>query len=274
MSALNFNRFERIKEAHIRRHREMFRRSVLELETGDAHLESLPTDERLKRIADGGTDTKMAELYYAYGRYLLMSCSQPGGLPANLQGIWCEKLEPIWDSKYTININTQMNYWPAEICNLSECHLPLFDHLERMLENGKQTAREMYGCRGFVAHHNTDVWADTAPQDLAIPASYWGICGIHGPRGDGRRMARNPYLAALPIYPGSEISGKNVSDSLRMRPVFCRFSDRGQAGTGHLPVCLTGKHVYHGKRENREALHEFRYGYGDSQGYFDAVSGK
>lgn len=177
MSALNFNRFERIKEAHIRRHREMFRRSVLELETGDAHLESLPTDERLKRIADGGTDTKMAELYYAYGRYLLMSCSQPGGLPANLQGIWCEKLEPIWDSKYTININTQMNYWPAEICNLSECHLPLFDHLERMLENGKQTAREMYGCRGFVAHHNTDVWADTAPQDLAIPASYWVMGG-------------------------------------------------------------------------------------------------
>jgi len=211
LSGLTWEGFGEVREAHIRRHSEMFGRSVLVLgagaaetgdvpgpeeanpgrpaETGDAsgseevHLEpiaeldQLPTDERLRRIAEGGTDHGMAALYYAYGRYLLMSCSQPGGLPANLQGVWCEKLEPIWDSKYTININTQMNYWPAEICNLPECHQPLFEHLERMLENGKRTAREMYGCRGFVAHHNTDVWADTAPQDLAIPATYWVMGG-------------------------------------------------------------------------------------------------
>ncbi|MEY8491596.1 glycoside hydrolase family 95 protein [Lachnospiraceae bacterium 29-91] len=194
LSGLTWEGFGEVREAHIRRHSEMFGRSVLVLgagaaETGDvpgpeeAHLEAiaeldqLPTDERLRRIAEGGTDHGMAALYYAYGRYLLMSCSQPGGLPANLQGVWCEKLEPIWDSKYTININTQMNYWPAEICNLPECHQPLFEHLERMLENGKRTAREMYGCRGFVAHHNTDVWADTAPQDLAIPATYWVMGG-------------------------------------------------------------------------------------------------
>lgn len=187
MAGLTFEGFEEVREAHIRRHSKMFGRSVLVLGAGAAEnkahpqmtadLERLPTDERLRRIAEGGTDHGMAALYYAYGRYLLMSCSQPGGLPANLQGIWCEKLEPIWDSKYTININTQMNYWPAEICNLSECHMPLFEHLERMLENGKRTAREMYGCRGFVAHHNTDVWADTAPQDLAIPATYWVMGG-------------------------------------------------------------------------------------------------
>ncbi len=211
LSGLTWEGFGEVREAHIRRHSEMFGRSVLVLgagaaETGDvpgpeeAHLEAigepgrasgpeevhlepiaeldqLPTDERLRRIAEGGTDHGMAALYYAYGRYLLMSCSQPGGLPANLQGVWCEKLEPIWDSKYTININTQMNYWPAEICNLPECHQPLFEHLERMLENGKRTAREMYGCRGVVAHHNTDVWADTAPQDLAIPATYWVMGG-------------------------------------------------------------------------------------------------
>lgn len=228
MAGLTMEGFEEVREAHIRRHSEMFGRSVLVLGAGasengvhlrpaaepgcvsaenggrprmiadlgrasaenggrprpieepgcaSAELEQLPTDERLRRIAEGGTDHGMAALYYAYGRYLLMSCSQPGGLPANLQGIWCEKLEPIWDSKYTININTQMNYWPAEICNLSECHMPLFEHLERMLENGKRTAREMYGCRGFVAHHNTDVWADTAPQDLAIPATYWVMGG-------------------------------------------------------------------------------------------------
>lgn len=194
LSGLTCEGFEEVREVHIRRHSEMFGRSVLVLgagtaETGDApgeeeahlrpiaELDQLPTDERLRRIAEGGTDHGMAALYYAYGRYLLMSCSQPGGLPANLQGVWCEKLEPIWDSKYTININTQMNYWPAEICNLPECHQPLFEHLERMLENGKRTAREMYGCRGFVAHHNTDVWADTAPQDLAIPATYWVMGG-------------------------------------------------------------------------------------------------
>ena len=221
MAGLTLEGFGEVRETHIRRHSEMFGRSVLVLGAGasengvhlrsvaepgcvsaenganprpaadpgcasaenganpqmTAELEQLPTDERLRRIAEGGTDHGMAALYYAYGRYLLMSCSQPGGLPANLQGIWCEKLEPIWDSKYTININTQMNYWPAEICNLSECHMPLFEHLERMLENGKRTAREMYGCRGFVAHHNTDVWADTAPQDLAIPATYWVMGG-------------------------------------------------------------------------------------------------
>src|SRR5699024_6432208 len=80
---------------------------------------------------------------------------------------------PSWDSKFTININTQMNYWPAEVCNLSECHIPLFDHMEKMRVTGKETAQSMYGCRGIVAHHNTDIWADTAPQDLFMPATNW-----------------------------------------------------------------------------------------------------
>ncbi len=177
MKNLTWEEFSGIEERHIRRHKEIFGRSVLILDKKDPALEKLPVNERLKRLTEGKADPGMIELYYAYGRYLLMSCSQPGGLPANLQGIWCEKLEPTWDSKYTININTQMNYWPAEICNLSECHMPLFDHLERMLENGTRTASEMYSCRGFVAHHNTDVWADTAPQDLAVTATYWVMGG-------------------------------------------------------------------------------------------------
>lgn len=120
---------------------------------------------------------QLAETYFQYGRYLLLSSSRPGSLPANLQGIWNESMTPAWDSKYTININTEMNYWPAELCNLSECHLPLFDLLKRMQENGKSVARRMYGCRGFVAHHNTDLWADCAPQDIYIPASYWVMGG-------------------------------------------------------------------------------------------------
>lgn len=113
------------------------------------------------------------ELYFNYGRYLLISCSRPGSLPANLQGLWNKDMQPSWDSKYTININTEMNYWPAEICNLSECHQPLFDLIKKMLPHGRETAQKMYGCRGFVAHHNTDIWGDTAVQDLWVPGSYW-----------------------------------------------------------------------------------------------------
>ena len=124
-----------------------------------------------------GEENSFAETYFQFGRYLLISCSRPESLPANLQGIWNDSFAPAWDSKFTININTEMNYWPAEICGLSECHLPLFDHLLRMWKNGKQAAEEMYGCRGFVAHHNTDIWGDCAPQDLYVPASYWVMGG-------------------------------------------------------------------------------------------------
>src|SRR5699024_4313661 len=111
------------------------------------------------------------------GRYLLISSSRPNSLPANLQGIWNKEILPPWDSKYTININAQMNYWPAEVTNLSETHFPLFDHIEKLKVNGRKTAEVMYGCRGFTAHHNTDIWADTAPQDIHIPATYWPMGG-------------------------------------------------------------------------------------------------
>ncbi|NLW08531.1 MAG: glycoside hydrolase family 95 protein [Firmicutes bacterium] len=143
-------------------------------ETGlETRPETLPTDERLKRIKKGADDPGLVELYFQFGRYLLLSCSRPGSLPANLQGLWNQEMLPPWESKYTININTQMNYWPAETCNLPECHRPLLEHIERMRGPGRRTARVMYGCRGFVAHHNTDIWGDTAPQDLYPPASFW-----------------------------------------------------------------------------------------------------
>ena len=111
--------------------------------------------------------------YFNFCRYLLISCSRQGTLPANLQGIWNQHLDPPWGSDYTININTQMNYWPACMCNLAETEEPLFDLLERMYPNGKKTAQIMYGCRGFTAHHNTDIWGDTAPRDYWLPGSYW-----------------------------------------------------------------------------------------------------
>jgi alpha-L-fucosidase 2 len=162
--------YAELRREHVEDYRALAGRVSLSL-GGEAS--KLPTDERLARVCGGETDTGLIELYFRYGRYLLIACSLPDTLPANLQGIWCSDFLPPWDSKYTININTEMNYWPAEVCALPECHLPLFDLLRRMHPNGVETARAMYGARGFVAHHNTDIWGDTAPQDTWVPASYW-----------------------------------------------------------------------------------------------------
>ncbi|CAM4177977.1 glycoside hydrolase family 95 protein [Paenibacillus alkaliterrae] len=151
----------------------LFGRVSLSLGEPEEEIAGLSIERRLKRVADGGHDPALMALYFQFGRYLLIASSRPGSLPANLQGIWNEHFLPPWDSKYTININTQMNYWPAEVCGLSECHEPLFELLERMREPGRKTAKIMYNCRGFMAHHNTDIWADTAPQDIYLPATYW-----------------------------------------------------------------------------------------------------
>jgi alpha-L-fucosidase 2 len=161
-----------VRQDHIEDYQALFGRVSLELTDEDV-IPDLPTNERLKRFASGKKDNGFICLYFQFGRYLMISCSRPGAMPANLQGIWNQEMTPPWESKYTININTQMNYWPAEVCNLSECHLPLFDHIERIRENGSATARILYGCRGFVAHHNVDLWADTAPVGESISSSMW-----------------------------------------------------------------------------------------------------
>lgn len=170
-------KYEAIKKSHIDDYHSFYNRMDLSLSNDmDSLCDAsflLPTDMRLKNYAQGENTTSLEELYFHFGRYLLISCSRPGTLPANLQGIWNKDIEAPWDSKYTININTQMNYWPAEGCDLGDCHQPLFDLIKRMVPNGQQTAKEMYGCRGFVAHHNTDIWGDTAPQDLWIPGTFW-----------------------------------------------------------------------------------------------------
>ena len=164
--------YDAVRAAHVAEHRAVMDRCRLSLH-GDAGLDALPTDQRLARYAEGHADNGLEETYFAYGRYLLAGCSRPGTLPANLQGVWNDDFHPAWDGKYTININTEMNYWPAECCNLSEMHLPLFDHLRRMQPHGAQVARDMYGAGGWVAHHNTDLWGDCAPQDTYCPATYW-----------------------------------------------------------------------------------------------------
>lgn len=177
-----------VKEKHEEDYRALFDKVTLELGEGRESVRGnmqaepsqegdIPIDRRMEAGKEKGFDNDFAALYFQYGRYLLISSSRPGSLPANLQGIWNEEMQPPWDSKFTININTEMNYWPAELCGLSECHIPLFDHLLRMWEHGRETAKRMYGCRGFVAHHNTDLWGDCAPQDIYIPATYWVMGG-------------------------------------------------------------------------------------------------
>ena len=129
-----------------------------------------PIDQRLAKLPERD-DPHLLALYFQYGRYLLIASSRAGSQPANLQGIWNDQLEPPWDSKWTVNINTEMNYWPAESCNLSPCHEPLFDMLAEVAKSGQKTARSHYGCRGWVLHHNTDIWRGSAP----INASNHGI---------------------------------------------------------------------------------------------------
>ncbi|WP_290790014.1 glycoside hydrolase family 95 protein [Flavihumibacter sp. UBA7668] len=160
--------YKRLKEKHLERYRSYFDRVKLELGTSSAIEE--PIDERIKKFRNRH-DPHLITLYYQFGRYLLISSSQPGGQPANLQGIWNNNLYPPWDSKYTININAEMNYWPAEKTNLSELHEPFLKMVTELSETGRETARIMYGARGWVAHHNTDIWRITGPVDGA----FWGM---------------------------------------------------------------------------------------------------
>ncbi len=175
--------YEELLYRHLSDYQKLFRRVHLNLPDNSDGCSALPTDERLQRLrGDEGDhmeckrqihDGHLIVLYFNYGRYLMIAGSRPGSQPLNMQGIWNEDMEPEWGSRYTVNVNTQMNYWPAEVCNLSECHLPLFDLIARMQEPGKKTAKEMYHCRGFVCHHSTDIWGDTAPQDLSKPSTIW-----------------------------------------------------------------------------------------------------
>jgi alpha-L-fucosidase 2 len=175
LKSLEGQSFSDLLERHIMDYSELYKRVTFDL--GGKELDSLPTDSRLKRIKEGNEDPDLAAKLFHYGRYLLISSSRPGTNPANLQGIWNEHIEAPWNADYHLNINLQMNYWPAEVANLSELHMPLFDFGDRLLERGKVTAKEQYGIkRGAVLHHATDLWA--APW-MRADMPYWGAW-IHG----------------------------------------------------------------------------------------------
>jgi alpha-L-fucosidase 2 len=152
-----------LRSAHEKEHERFMGRVNLELGPDSISSSNLPTDERLQAVKKGGTDPGLVALYFQYGRYLLISSSRPGCMPANLQGLWNDQLEAPWNCDYHININIQMNYWPAEVCNLSELHEPFFDLIDHLRGPGAKTARDVYNCGGFVAHHTTDAWWWTSP---------------------------------------------------------------------------------------------------------------
>ena len=160
--------FEKLSADHIREHQRLFNRVTINL--GITESADLPTDQRPAKFLEGA-DPHLAALYFQYGRYLLISSSRAGTQPANLQGLWNDSMTPPWDSKYTVNINAEMNYWPAETANLSECHEPLLRMVTELVENGRRTARVQYGAHGWVCHHNTDLWRQTAPIDGPL----WGF---------------------------------------------------------------------------------------------------
>lgn len=175
--------YDELRYRHECDYRELYSRVKFTLCDNSEGGCDLPTDERILRMRGNDFDDKECDrhihdnglmvLYYNFARYLMISGSRPGCLPLNLQGIWNQDMWPAWGGRFTININTEMNYWMAESGNLSECHLPLFDLIEKIRVSGTETAKEMYGCKGFVCHHNTDLWGDTAPQDTWMPATIW-----------------------------------------------------------------------------------------------------
>lgn len=161
-------KYDDARKAHIDAYRKQFGRVRFTLPESNASFK--PTDERVRNFHNGN-DKQLAALMFQYGRYLLICSSQPGGQPATLQGIWNESMDAPWDSKYTININTEMNYWPAEVANLGETHEPLFSMLRDLAVTGAETARTLYGAKGWTAHHNTDLWRIAGPVD----AAYYGM---------------------------------------------------------------------------------------------------
>lgn len=171
---------------HANDYKELFDRVDFSLDdnSGEDNISSLTTDKRIARLRGNELDNKecqrlihdnkLIELYFNFSRYLMISASRAGSQPMNIQGIWNKDMIPSLGSRYSVNFSTQMSYWIAESCNLSECHLPLFDLMERICKNGRITAKEMYGIeKGFVCHHNTDIWGDTAPQDIFLPSTIW-----------------------------------------------------------------------------------------------------
>ena len=201
-----------LRAAHVRDYQQLFNRVTLDLGAS----KRVPTDERVRGFGEGD-DPGLAALYFQYGRYLLIASSRPGSQPANLQGLWNESMSPPWGSKYTININTEMNYWPALSTNLAETMDPLTAMVSDLSVTGARTAREMYGAGGWVAHHNTDLWRATGPIDGPQ----------YGHVADRRRVADAAALGSLRVHRRSRLPAAHLSAAQGRGAVLPRHARRG-----------------------------------------------
>ena len=236
--------FEAVREDHLADHRGLMRRVKLVLRGAGDTGPDRPTDERLAAVKKGADDPGLATLYFQFGRYLLIGCSRPGGLPANLQGLWNEHISAPWNADFHTNINVQMNYWPAETCNLAECHLPLFDLMDSLVPSGSQTAQRHYGARGWVVHHLTD------PFGFSVPAD--GLQGIW-PMG-AAWLCQHPYEHYL-FSGDKEFLAKRAYPLMKggatVHPRFPGRSPQGHAHggqTGHRALLLAGELVLPAQR--------------------------
>lgn len=175
MEAAERYTYEEIRERHVTDYQKIFKKVYVELEKTEPDLS---TDARLRKLREGGEDRGLYCLYFHYNRYLMIASSRKGSQPSNLQGIWSDSIRPVWSSNWTININTEMNYWPAGMCNLLECYEPLLAMVEEMSVSGRDTARNYYGCGGWAANHNVDLWRQTEPVDGLAKYAYWPMGGV------------------------------------------------------------------------------------------------
>ena len=171
LTSVQSKSYDELRSDHIKEHQSLFQSVDINLGATDA--ENLPTNKRLAKVKEGESDPGLVSLYFQFGRYLLMGSSRPGCLPANLQGVWNHHMKAPWNSDYHTNINLQMNYWVPEVCNLAECHKPLFDYMDTLVEPGSETAKRHYGAGGWVVHHLSDIWGFTTPAD-----GIWGISPV------------------------------------------------------------------------------------------------
>ncbi|TCC99585.1 glycoside hydrolase family 95 protein [Pedobacter hiemivivus] len=238
---------------HITAYQKLFHRVKIDL--GKTEAIKNPTDQRVIDFAKGN-DPQLAALYFQFGRYLLISSSQPGGQPANLQGIWNDKMDPPWGSKYTININTEMNYWPAEVTNLSETHEPLIQMVKDLSVTGKETARVMYGAKGWVAHHNTDLWRITGPVD-GVYSGMWPMGGAWLSRHLWDRFLYNgdqKYLRS--VYDAMKGSAEFYADFLIEEPVNKWLVVSPSISPENAPAIAKGKSIAAGVTMDNQILYE------------------
>ena len=217
--------FAALRADHIKDHQELFNRVTLDVGTNEAIYN--PTDQRLASLKKGKPDPQLAALYFQFGRYLLIASSRAGYLPANLQGKWCQNYKAPWNSDYHININFQMNYWPAETTNLAECHQPYFDYVESLVPFGEKTAKDLYGADGWVVHHLSDIFGMTMPADGVHGVWPVGAAWLSRQFMDHYRFSGDREFLEQRGYPIMKKATEFMLDFLVVAP-------EGVAGAGHL----------------------------------------